>query len=247
MRWRWGVVVVALAARVEGQEVADPEVAEVPEAAPTVSAALGRAVAERFVACAGSEGAALTDDDRALIGDSVAPLGASVARALGAEGCAGAEAEARCVEAVRAASCDALAQALTAAPGAGGAPPAWAEGHARTLVDRIGRCLAEERGGAATDEELAALGGLRSSLASTLGALVTSGRCSLDENALASCALSVPALSCEALSARLADDPGALGGGVTPECGRFLRCGGGDGDGGAEEADDASVEAMGER
>ena len=249
MRWRWVVVVVALAARVEGQEVPDPEVAEVPEAAPTVSAALGRALADRFTACAGTEGAPPSEADRALIADSVAPLAPAVARALGADGCLGAEAEARCIEAVRGAECEALAQGLQSAPAAMSAAPtpAWAQGHARTLVDRIAACLAAEHDGGTSNDELTALDGLRTSLSATLGLLVASGRCSLDENALASCALSVPALSCEALSQHLEADPGALASGVTPECARFLRCTGGD-DGGTEaDDDDASVEATVER
>lgn len=245
MRWRWVVAIVALATRVEGQEVADPEVAEVPEAAPTVSAALGRAVAERFVACAGTEGAAVSEADRSLIADSVAPLGAAVARGLGATGCAGAESEARCVELVTGAECEALAGALQSAPAAmSTAPtPSWAQGHSRTLVDRIASCLTAERDAGLTDDELASLAGLRSSLGATLGMLVSSGRCSLDENALASCAISVPALSCEALSQHLDEDPGSLASAVTPECGRFLRCTG-EADGGADE-DDASVESGG--
>ena len=191
---------------------------------------------------------ALSADDRGLVADSVAPAGSAVAQALGAPGCAGAEAEARCVEVVRAAGCDALAGALQSAPSTlgQGAAPGWAVGHARTLVDRIAACLAAERDGGVSDDELAALSGLRTSLASTLGVLVNSGRCSIDENALSGCALSVPALSCEALSARLSDDPGALAGGVTPECGRFLRCSG-EADGGADEPDDASMGSDGER
>lgn len=240
-RWRWVVALVALGARAEGQEVADPEVAEVPEAAPAVSAALGRAVAERFVECAGAEGAAVSEADRAIIADSVAPLGAAVARGLGAAGCAGSEAEARCVALVSGAGCDALAESLRSAPAnLSSAPtPSWAQGHARTLVDRIGTCLAAERDAGLSDDELAALASLKGSLGATLGALVSSGRCRLDENALASCALSVPALSCESLARHLDDDPGALASGVTPECGRFLRCGG-DADGG--DGDDASAD-----
>lgn len=236
MRWRWVVAIVGLSTRVEGQEVPDPEVAEVPEAAPSVSAALGRALADRFVTCAGSEGGAVSEGDRALIADSVAPLGAAVARALGAPGCVGQEAEARCVETVRSAECDALARGLRDAPAAMAAAPtpAWAQGHARTLVDRISACLASERDGGASDEEIAALDGLRTSLGATLGMLVASGRCRIEENALSTCALSMPALSCEALSRHLGDDPGALASGVTPECARFLRCGE-DPDGGAED------------
>ena len=247
MRWRWSVVVVALAAGAEGQEVPDPEVAAVEEARPTASPALGRALADRFIACAGSEGDALSEADRALIADSVAPLGGAVARSLGAGECAGADAEARCVEAVRGAGCEALARGLQGAPSAMSAAPtpAWAEGHARTLVDRIGACLAAERDGGASDEELTALAGLRASLGATLGLLVASGRCTVDENALASCALSVPALSCDEFAEHLAADPGSLASGVTPECGRFLRCGGGDG--GADDEPDASLESMGER
>ena len=243
MRWRWAVAIVAIAARVEGQEVPDPEVAEVPEAAQRVSAALGRAVAERFVACAGAEGDAVSEADRSLIADSVAPLGAAVARGLGATECAGVEAEARCVELVNGAECEALAGALQSAPAAMSAAPtpAWAQGHARTLVDRIAACLTAERDAGLSDDELASLAGLRSSLGATLGMLVSSGRCRLDENALASCALSLPALSCEALSQHLDEDPGSLASAVTPECGRFFRCGE-SGDAGTDD-DDASAAA----
>ena len=243
MRWRWVVAIVALATRVEGQEVAARVGGVVPAAAPRVRGGGGRGGAARLVAGAVTYGAAVSEADRSLIADSVAPLGAAVARGLGASGCAGAEAEARCVELVTGAECEALAGALQSAPAAMSATPtpAWAQGHARTLVDRIASCLTAERDAGLTDDELASLAGLRSSLGATLGMLVSSGRCSLDENALASCALSVPALSCEALSQHLDEDPGSLASGVTPECGRFLRCTG-EADGGADD-DDASVES----
>lgn len=245
-RWRWSIVVAALAARVEGQEVPDPELAGVIEARPTASAALGRALADRFIACAGTEGGPITEADRSLVADSVTPLGPAVARALGAMECAGSDAEARCIDAVRSADCEALARGLQDAPSAMSAAPtpAWAQGHARTLVDRISACLAGERDAGPSDDELTALDGLRTSLGATLGLLVASGRCSIDENALSSCALSVPALSCDSLAEHLEGDPGSLASGVTPECARFLRCNGGD-DGGADTDEDATVaEAM---
>lgn len=238
MRWRWMVAVAVIASRAAGQEVSDPDDESV--MVPTTSAALGRAVADRFVACAGTEGAALTEDDRALVADSVAPMATAVARGLGAEECTtDPGAEARCIELVRAANCDALARGIQDAPSATSAAPAWAEGHARTLAERMSTCLAAERDAGASDEEIAALDGFRRSLGSTLGLLVASGRCRVDENAHPACALSLGALTCESLSRHLEEDPARLASGVTTECARFLRCG--DGDASADEAD-ASLE-----
>ena len=237
MRSPWIVALVALSSSAFGQEVPDPEIAEVPEATPTaVSAALGRALGDRFVACAAAEGGALSEADRALVGESVAPLATAVARSLGADACAGTDAEARCVSVVRAADCDSLARALLDAPGAmsGAATPSWATSYARTLVDRITSCLAAERDAGPSDEEVEALSGLRRSLASTFGLLVASGRCRIDENALPACVASAAAVSCEPLGEHLEGDPAGLASGVTPECGQFLRCG--DDDGGAGEA-----------
>ncbi len=240
MRWRWMIAVVVLTSVASGQEVPDPDEASV--VAPAASAALGRAVADRFVACAGAEGEALTEADRSTVADGVAPMASAVARGLGAEECTtDPAAEARCIELVRAADCDALARGLQSAPTARSTEPtpAWADGHARTLTARVSACLAAEHDGGTSDEELAALNALRSSLGATLGLLVATGRCRVDENALPTCALSVGSLSCEALSHHLEEDPGRLASGVTPECARFLQCG--DGDAGADEAD-ASLE-----
>ncbi len=237
MRWRWMIAVVVLTSVASGQEVPDPDEASV--AAPAASAALGRAVVDRFVACAGAEGEALTEADRSAVADGVAPMAAAVARGLGAEECTpDPAAEARCIELVRAADCGALARGLEGVPSAMSSP-GWADGHARTLVARVSACLAAEHDGGTSDEERAALNGLQSSLGATLGLLVATGRCRVDENALPTCALSVGSLSCEALSHHLEEDPGRLAIGVTPECARFLQCG--DGDAGADEAD-ASLE-----
>ena len=238
MRARWIVVFAAFSGVARGQEVPDPEVAEVAETAPRVSAALGRAVAERFIACAGTEGDAITEDDRSLIGDSVAPLADAVARGLGATDCAGSEAEAQCVDRVRAADCDALAHAMQDAPSSmsGGAPPPWAESYARTLVERISTCYAAERDGAVADDDRAALAGLRRSLASTVGLLVASGRCRIDENALSACVVSAGAIACDALATQLDGELSSIATSVTPDCARFLVCGdASDEDGGADD------------
>jgi len=240
MRWRWTVAVVVLTSAAAGQEVPDPDEASVVE--PAVSAALGRALADRFVACAGAEGEALTEADRSTVADGVAPMAPAVARGLGAEECTtDPAAEAACIELVRSANCDALARGLQDAPSAMSptAAPAWADGHARTLTARLSTCLAAERDGGTSNEELAALDGLRRALGATLGLLVSTGRCRVDENALPTCALSVGALSCDELSRHLEEDPGRLASGVTPECTLFLQCG--DDDAGADEAD-ASLE-----
>lgn len=226
MRARWILGTLALAGAATGQELPDPDEATVTP--PATSAALARAVADRFVACAGAEGESLGEADRALVTDAVAPLAVAVARGLGAEECAtDPGAEARCIELVRAAECDALARGLQQAPAASaeGAPPAWADGHARTLVERVSSCLAAERDAGASDEELAALDGLRRSLGTTLGMLASTGRCRVDENAHPACAMSLSALSCEALARHLEEEPGRLASGVTPECARFLQCG----------------------
>ena len=226
MRWRWLVVVVSMATVAEGQEVADAGDAAVPSVGGGV--ALARAVADRFVECAAAEGEPLAEADRRLVEASVAPLAVATALGIGAEACTGdPAAEARCVDLVHGVDCATLAESLDAAPLAvtlAGIPP-WADGHARSMVQRVSACLVAERDGGASDAELTSLGALHQNLATALGAMVSSGRCHVAEVAMPACALSVQALSCEAIAGHLEEDIERFAVGPTPECAGFVVCG----------------------
>lgn len=208
---------------------------------PAAPRALAEALGERTAACLAAEGRTVSPDDRAVVMDATAALAPSFARATCGDGATESdEAQAGCVTRIRELPCDELASRL-ASPARSAAPPAWAEGWAHTLAQRLERCAAQEQdAGALGEEDRAALAQFESGMASALGAMAATGACAVDENALPACARSVAALGCDGLGARLVDDPGALARSVTPACAAMLRCGAATlDDAGADAPDDA--------
>ena len=226
MRWRWMLGVVTMATLAEGQEVPDAGDAAVPSGGGGV--ALARAVADRFIECAEAEGAPLAEADRRLVAARVAPLALATAQGIESGPCTGDPmAEARCVERVQGVECATLAESLDAAPLAltVAAIPPWADGHARSLVRRVSACLVAERDGGTSDAELRSLESMHQTLATALGAMVSTGRCRVDEVAMPTCALSVQALSCESIAGHLDDDLERFAVGPSAECAAFVVCG----------------------
>lgn len=242
-RWLTLAALVALAPAALGQDrEADPD-----ESVATPHAAVyADALAERFLTCLAAEGGAPTPDDRAVVADVAAALGASVARGLGGDGCDDTpESQSACAAQVRALDCEQLGARLAPgiAPDTAPPPPAWAAGHARTVSRRIAACAAQERDGATLDDdERRGLDAFESGLAASLGAMQSTGACVVDENALPACARSVAEAPCEGLGARLDDDPGALARTVTPACAAMLRCGAGALDDGGRDDDAEAVD-----
>lgn len=237
MRAWGGIAAVVLCAPLAFGQDRDED----PEVPPVDTAVYAEALRERFVACLAAEGNTVTDEDRAVLGDVAASLGRGVARGLGGDGCDDTmEARARCAERVRALTCDDLATRL-ASPGA--ETPAWAEGYARGLASRVGACAAAEHdAGVLGDDDRAALRAFEAGFGRALGAMTAAGACAVDEAAVPACARSVAVIPCEALGARLADEPAAMARAVTPACAAMLRCGARALDDGGAEPDDATAD-----
>jgi len=240
-RFAFALALIALAPIAFGQEgESDPD-------APAGQRVFGEALGERTAACMLAEGSPVSPEDRTVLADATAALGPSVARATcGDDAGESAAAQSRCLTRLREIPCDELASRLASPARAAAPPPAWAEGYARTLAQRLDACAAQEQeAGSLGDEDRAALAQFESGMASALGAMAATGACAADENALPACARSVAALSCDGLGARLVDDPGALARAVTPECAAMLRCGAAAlDDAGAEAPDDADPLAV---
>lgn len=205
------------------------------------TAAFGGALAERLIACVEAEGSAVGSADREVLHEVSRAMGPGLARSLCGEDCADdGRTRAECAAQIRGLGCDALAARMRpAAPE--GRSPTWAMGLARALVGRIGACAAEERdGGSLAESERALLTDFERELAGALGSLGASGTCAANENALPACAVSVGAVSCEGLGARLSEDPSALARTITPACAAMIRCGAALLDDGGAEASDAS-------
>lgn len=233
------LALVALAPLAQAQDLTpDPDEPAQPNA-PVYADALS----ERLLTCLLQEGSSPTPDERAVVSDVAAALGPSIARRVGGEACDETPAsQVECASRVRSLTCEALSAHLT--PGdAQSAPPPWAVGHARSVAQRVGVCAAEERDGAALDDDdRRALAEFESSLASALGAMTATGGCVVDENALPACAASVGAVACEGLGARLGEDPSGLARTVTPACAAMIRCGTNAVDDGGADDDDGAVD-----
>lgn len=227
-RPRWGaLVVLGLGLSAEAQPMpADPRWDRV---SPALRASYGVALADRFVACLVAEGHAAPEADRAVVRASVAPMAVPLLRQLDDVAC-GPEEDARraCLSALEALSCASLSRRLASvvqgeAPST--APPAWAEGFARGLTDRVARCYAAERGGAAMSlADAEALTALRLRAARAVAARAVRGRCRIEENAVPTCGASLRTLPCATLTARATGPLDALVADLTPACAAMLVC-----------------------
>lgn len=236
---RWALAAMAVAWHTHAQPLPDEEDTSGAAAGAMYSAAL----TDRFVACLGAEGHTPAPDDRAVIEDATRALATPLARAMPETACEEENEDVTaCAAALRALSCEALAarmQSIGSRPQA--PPPAWAQGYARALSERVGQCyLAEQDAATLSLEDSAALEGFRAQLSQTLGVLTQSGRCTVDENAVPGCGSSVRNLSCDALAARVDAPMEGFGQGVTPACAAMLRCNVADSDAARDPPEDAA-------
>ncbi len=190
--------------------------------------AYGAALAERFATCHAAEGHRLDAHDRAVVSEVTSGMGVAVLRGLDDVACGPEEGSQRaCVAALGALSCAELSRRLSDAgvDDEDEAPAAWAEGYARGLASRIGRCYAVERGDdLLTVPDSEALSALRREVARGLGQRAARGGCVVDENAIPACGSSLRGMSCEALAARVDGPLSQLEVGLTEACGQMLRC-----------------------
>lgn len=227
-RARWGAFVLLTAGlSAEAQPVpADPRWERI---SPSLRAAYGGALADRFVSCLVAEGHAAPEADRAVVRASVAPLVVPLLRQLDDIACSPEEdARRACLSALEALSCATLSRRLASvsqSESPSTPPPAWAEGFARGLSDRVARCYAEERGSPSmTLSDAEALTALRLRAARAVAARATRAGCRIEENAVPACGASLRTLPCATLTARAAGSLEGLVAELTPACTAMLVC-----------------------
>ncbi|MFO0605665.1 MAG: hypothetical protein U0324_20960 [Polyangiales bacterium] len=186
------------------------------------------ATVDRFGECYAAEGHPLSEVDRLLLREALSPLARVVTASLAEGQCADGGDDARCAAAVRKIPCGTFANLLRA-PDAASAP-AWAQGYARTLTDRIARCYAAETGAPLSAEDARAVDGLRGAVAGSLASRAGDEGCAVDENQLPACAFSLQSAPCDALAQKLGGDAAGAPGRLTEACARVLRCEADDGD-----------------
>jgi hypothetical protein len=191
--------------------------------APATAADIGPLV-DRVVSCARAEGAEVSAEDRAAVGE----IGALLAQRLGGAIDAGPCSDAACVATLAATDCTTLGLALAAGVAAGpppGAAPAGAATYADALGAKILACWSAETGAAPTADETTRVHAFTAALAGAFGAQTEGGGCTPNAAALAPCIAAIQAKSCADMAAYL--DTESDGASFAAACDGLLDCGGG--------------------
>lgn len=204
------------------------------------SPAVTAATVDRFAECYAAEGQSLSETDRTVLREALSPLARVVTDSLAEAQCADGGDEARCAAAVKGISCAALAGLLQ--PPAPATAPAWTQGYARTLTDRIAACFVAESGAPLGADESRAIEGFKGAITSALTASASDEGCRVDENQLPVCALSLRSMPCDSLAQKLDGDVAVAPGVLSDACLRVIRCEGGD----TQDPDLANAQASGE-
>ncbi len=164
---------------------------------------------ERFLSCYEAEGGVVDDEVRALV------------ESLGPDLAAGAEGSGE-GSLLLAGDCDDLAEAWTPVVTPDAVSPDWARLIADAAADRTLACFSELEGRPPTDDETAALGAYRTTMAQGLASVAHAMGGEVNAEAAGPCAESMAAISCDALAQGLSAGGELSLGGGSEACGELF-------------------------
>ncbi len=159
------------------------------------------ALASKFVSCYQAEGNPVSDEDRATLDSVASELGGLVPSQAGGALCPDAADGDACTSSMGNLPCDQLAAGLSTSLGVPltEPPPAeWATSYGKAVSDKVLACLESESGTAPSADDTSLVTGYGGDMSRLADSLTSSGKCTVDSTALASCLQGIAAAACPA-------------------------------------------------